>query len=164
MTKVGNSQFQYIFFLSFSFGFKLYILVISCRKYFDLTDFAQLTFRSQKNGFKRKKNLMPHWIFQKVLMRNKFVIWNGLIPQVFSGTEGVRSSHFHCTNRPFVFYIFTLSKPCRIILMIYSKWQVFNYHLQKCLYFVELMFVNRQHQCPLFYRINVFIVFMFKFE
>ena len=21
---------------------------------------------------------MPHWIFQKVLMRNKFLIWNGL--------------------------------------------------------------------------------------
>ena len=33
--------------------------VISCRKYFDLTDFAQLTFRSQKNGLKRKKK-KPH--------------------------------------------------------------------------------------------------------
>ena len=21
---------------------------------------------------------MPHWIFQKVVMRNKFLIWNGL--------------------------------------------------------------------------------------
>ena len=50
-----------------------------CRKYFDLTDFAQLTFRSQKMAYKGKKKLMPPWIFQKVLMRIKFLIWNGLM-------------------------------------------------------------------------------------
>ena len=30
-----------------------------CRKYFDLTDFAQLTFRSQKMAYKEKKK-NPH--------------------------------------------------------------------------------------------------------
>ena len=27
---------------------------------------------------KKKKKRMPHWIFQKVVMRNKFLTWNGL--------------------------------------------------------------------------------------
>ena len=42
-----------------------------------------IDFSQPKNGLKRKKkkkkNRMPHWIFQKVLMRNKFLIWNGLM-------------------------------------------------------------------------------------
>ena len=77
-----------------------------CRKYFVLTDFAQFTFRSQKNGLKMEKNLMPHWIFQKVLMRNTFLILNGLrvrnvvVGYRHKGQEGkeVKSKHPKTNN------------------------------------------------------------------